>query len=167
MTEPISRERLLELLHYDPETGVFRWRIKRARIEAGTIVGNENKTRPDQPYRQIWIKGKNYRASRLAWLYMTGALPEKEIDHRNGNPLDDAWSNLRLATSTQNKANQKRRPDNKTGFKGVHIKGERFYARTRIGGVYKYLGMFGTAEEAAAKYREITTLVHGEFARHE
>lgn len=65
----------------------------------------------------------------------------------------------------QNKANQKRRQDNKTGFKGVHPHGKRFYARTRIDGVYRHLGMFDTAEEASEAYKQATAAVHGEFAR--
>lgn len=164
----LTHERLLELLHYEPESGVFTWRIApRYRIYVGERAGNENRSRPEQPYRQIMLAGKNYRTGRLAWLYMTGAWPEKEIDHRNGNPLDDAWTNLRLATSTQNKANQKLRCDNKTGFKGVHRRRQRFYARANIGGKYRHLGMFSTAEEASDAYKAATLAIHGEYCRYE
>lgn len=163
----IPHERLLELLHYDPQTGVFTWRVTHHRIRAGDRAGNENRSRPEQPYRQIMIDQKNYRTGRLAWFYMTKRLPKKEIDHRDGNPLNDIWSNLRLATSTQNKANQKKRCDNKSGFKGVHPHGQRFYARTNINGKYRYLGMFDTAEEASEFYKQVTSAVHGEYARHE
>jgi len=163
---PLTHERLLELFIYDPETGALTWRTSpRYGINAGYRAGNENLSRPEQPYRQIYLNGKNYRSARLVWFYMTGVLPKKEIDHRNGNPLDDTWSNLRLATSTQNKANQKLRCDNKTGYKGVHRHHNRFLARARIDGKYKYRGMFDTAEEAAAHCRKVTREVHGEYAR--
>jgi len=162
-----THERLLELLHYDPETGVFTWLISHHRIRAGDRAGNENWSRPDQPYRQIMIDQKNYRTGRLAWFYMIGVWPEKEVDHRNVNPLDDAWSNLRLATSEQNKANQGMRRNNKSGFKGVHSHGLRFSARTKINGKYQHLGMFDTAEEASAFYKHVTSTIHGEYARHE
>lgn len=173
MSEPIHRKvthkRLLELLHYDPATGVFTWRVsrcRRTRARAGDRAGYEHRARLT-PWRGITIELKHYRASRLAWFYMTGVWPKKEINHRNGNSLDDAWANLRLATSTQNKASQKKRRDNKSGFKGVHPCGSRFYARTRIDGVYRHLGMFATAEKASETYRRVTTAVHGEFARHD
>lgn len=160
----VSHERLLELLHYNPETGAFTWRLNRnGHVRVGNRAGNENRSRPDQPYRQIQIGRKNYRSGRLVWFYMTGKWPKKEIDHRNCNPLDDRWSNLRLATSTQNKANQKLRRDNKTGFKGVHRHGQRFYARANINGVYKYLGMFDTAKQASACYKRTMITTHGEY----
>lgn len=165
MTE-LTHARLLELLHYDPATGVFTWRMARnGHVLAGHRAGNENKSHP-LPYRQIQIGPKNYRAARLAWFYMTGEWPDLEIDHRDRNELNDAWSNLRLATSTQNKANQKKRRDNRTGFKGVHQCGSRFYARTRINGKPQYLGIFDTAEEASECYKAATFALHGEYVNH-
>jgi HNH endonuclease len=161
----VRHKRLLELLNYDKPTGVFTWRVARnGHVRAGDRAGNENKSRPDQPYRQIMIGLRNYRSGRLAWFYVTGRWPKKEIDHINGNPLDDAWGNLRLATSSQNKVNQKLRRDNKTGFKGVHKHGQRWYARAHIRGVYRHLGMFDTAEEASETYKKVTLAVHGEYA---
>lgn len=162
----LTHERLLELLHYDPKSGVFTWRVNRnGHVRAGDRAGNENKLHA-QPYRQIQIGPKNYRTSRLVWFYMTGEWPKKEIDHRDRNALNDAWINLRLATSTQNKVNQKKRCDNKTGFRGVHQHGRGFYARAQIKGKYQYLGMFDTAEEAYAHYKKVTSAVHGEYVYH-
>ncbi|MBO4221934.1 HNH endonuclease [Bradyrhizobium neotropicale] len=109
----------------------------------------------------------NYRDARRAWFYTTGRWPDGEVDHRNRDPLDARWSNLREATSRQNKANQKTRCDNKSGFKGVHPCGKRFDARTKINGKYQHLGMFDTAGEASVAYKAATLSVHGEFARHE
>lgn len=165
MVVDLSHERLLKLLHYNPDNGEFTWLLTRGRwAKAGDRAGNENKSRVHASYRQIMIDSRNYRAARLAWFYMTGEWPYPEIDHRNRNPLDDSWNNLRLATSSQNKVNQKKRSDNKTGFKGVHRHHRKFYARARIDGVYKYLGMFDTPEDAAEYYKIVTSSVHGEFA---
>lgn len=162
----VDHARLLELLHYDPATGVFTWRVSRnGHVRAGDRAGNANKSHA-QPYRQIQIGPKNYRASRLAWFYMMGEWPDLEVDHIDRDALNDTWSNLRLATSTQNKVNQKRRCDNKTGFRGVHRHGAHFYARANIAGEYKYLGMFDTAEEASAYYKQATLAIHGEYAHH-
>jgi hypothetical protein len=134
-------------------------------VRAGDQAGNENKSHPC-PYRQIQIGPKNFRASRLIWFYMTGEWPEKEIDHRDRNELNDTWTNLRLATSTQNKINQRLRCDNKTGFRGVHRHGRKFCARANIDRKYKHLGMFDTAEEAYAHYKKVTSVVHGEYVYH-
>jgi len=159
----LTHERLRELLRYDPATGVFMWRRSpRYQIEAGDRAGCEHGG--EQPWRDIYIDGLAYRESRLAWLYMTGEWPQLEIDHRNRNPLDSSWANLRLATSTQIKVKQKLRRDNKTGFKGVHRRGDRFYARTRIKGKYEHLGMFDTAKAAHERYQQVRILLHGEFA---
>ena len=163
----LTHQRLLDLLHYDPQTGIFIWLVTHHRIYAGDRAGCEHHPRGRQPWRDIMIDQKAYRENRLAWFYMTGAWPAKEVDHRNRDPLDTVWDNLRLATSSQNKANQGVRRDNKSGFKGVHPHGRRFYARTNIDRKYQYLGMADTAEQASEIYKAATLAVHGEFARHE
>ena len=86
---------------YDPETGVFTRRIKWYGTEAGTVVGVND----GAGYIQIGLKGKVYRAHRLAWLYMTGESPRK-VDHKNGNRSDNRWSNLQKADDTENARNR-------------------------------------------------------------
>lgn len=166
----LSHERLLEMLCYDPETGVFRWRVTRARTaHAGDRAGCQEKPwikGRTTPWRCIHISGKTYQESRLAWLYMTGAWPERQIDHRDGNRLNNSWSNLREATPVQNSANRRKRSDNTTGFKGVVRRGRRFRAYAKIDGIRKYLGTFLTAEEAAQCYKLAVSRIHGEFAHH-
>ena len=56
----------------------------------------------------IRIRGKAYYSHRLAFLYMTGEWPLEEVDHIDRNPYNDAWVNLRKATSSLNKWNQER-----------------------------------------------------------
>jgi hypothetical protein len=71
MSAPITAERLRELLHYDPETGVFRWRVRTAqRVRVGDVAGS--KLRPGHRYRKIPIDRRGYSAARLAFLWMTG-----------------------------------------------------------------------------------------------
>lgn len=91
-----------------------------------------------------------------------------QVDHRNGDTLDNRKENPRICTRTQNMVNQKNRSSNKTGFKGVS-------ANKQIGGFdafisgpnhrQKNLGHFKTAEEAALAYDEEARALHGDFAR--
>ena len=100
----VSRARLRELLHYDCETGEFRW-LKRASpsIQPGDMAG----TLDNQGYRRITIKGRHYRAHHLAWLYMRGNWCSLMIDHRDLDPSNNRWANLRRATGSQNNANSR------------------------------------------------------------
>ena len=94
--------------------------------------------------------------------------PEKgvEIDHIDGNRLNNQKSNLRFATSSQNKINRGPRKDNKSGFKGVswHRQRNLWTARVMIDGKYKHLGLFKTPEEAAEAYNAEATTYYGEYA---
>lgn len=89
-----------------------------------------------------------------------------EVDHKNGDGLDNRRSNLRPATKAQNQINTADRA-NSTGFKGVHFraKNNRWVATIRIDGKRKYLGMFETPELAGAAYTEAAKQVHSDFRR--
>lgn len=161
----LTQARLKELLHYCPALGLFWWK-ERAGSKgwntrfAGEIAGN----RTPKGYARITIDGKRYFAQRLAFLYMTGSFPADEVDHANGWRLDNAWSNLREATSSQNKANRKVR--SVTGFKGVYLEPSgRYVARAAKDGVNERLGTFDTPEEASAVYERRALELHGQFAR--
>jgi hypothetical protein len=90
-----------------------------------------------------------------------------EVDHVNMNGIDNRLCNLRLATPTQNKANQIKKSNNKTGYKGV-VKGKynkSYAAIIRIGDKSLYKGKFSTAKEAALQYDEWALKYYGEFAQ--
>jgi len=88
-----------------------------------------------------------------------------EIDHQDGDGLNCRRSNLRAATSAQNKWNQRRRKDNSSGDKGVCQRRGKWRAQISIDGKRRHLGDFATREEASAAYREAATNAFGEFAR--
>jgi HNH endonuclease/AP2 domain len=90
-----------------------------------------------------------------------------EVDHRDGDGLNNRRSNLRLATSSQNKCNQKRRKDNTSGFRGVvwDKQAKRWYAYIKLHGKRKLLGRFHSPEEAHEAYKKASAEVHGEFGR--
>lgn len=152
---------LRELLDYDPETGLFRWRVSRGRAAAGSIAG----TRAHHGYISISIFGRLYYAHRLAWLWMTGEWPAVEIDHKDTHTGNNAWLNLRPASHAQNMRNSGMPRNNSTGFKGVIQLGSQFRAQIRVNRRHHHLGFFPTAELAHAAYREASARLHGEFGR--
>lgn len=147
--------------NYDASTGHF---IRRHRTSANAPAGVPCGTVSGGGYRYIRVLGRHYRASRLAWLWVTGDWPAGVVDHANGDRQDDRWANLRLATSAQNCANAKLRADNTTGFKGVKPLNGRWQARIGTGGKH-HLGTFDTPEEAHAAYVGAARVLYGKFAR--
>jgi len=114
-TPELTQERLKELLHYDPETGVFTWIITRPRSKKGDRAGSIDA----KGYVSIGINGKYYKAHRLAWLYMTGEWPPQQVDHDNRIKHDNKWFNISLADNQKNQRNAPLRKDNKSGVVGV------------------------------------------------
>lgn len=159
----MTQERLKELLHYDPETGMFTWKLKRT---GGTKAGDIAGAASDRGYIKIKIGGKTYSANKLAWLYMTGSWPPigMIVDHADLNTRNNAWANLRLGTQSQNSGNQKVRQNNKSGLKGVSRKGGRWVAQIQTNGTKKHLGYFGSKEDAHAAYIKAAKEYFGDFA---
>jgi hypothetical protein len=159
----LTHARLREVLDYNPETGTFTWRVSSGGTLKGTkagfqlIVGNHR-------YWRTAIDGRYYLAHRLAYFWMTGDWPPHLMDHKDGNGLNNRWRNLRLATSTQNSANQRTRRNNQYGLKGVctyHHNPKRVIAVC----AGKHLGIFDTPEEAHAVYLREAKRRWGEYAR--
>lgn len=148
-------ERIRELLHYDPNTGLFTW------AKTGNPAGHVN----DKGYACIRLQGHDYKAHRLAWLYMTGEWPAHEVDHENRVRSDNRWSNLRSATSHQNKGNMLPSKPSASGFKGVywakHV--QRWRAEIKIRGRKKVLGYFDDPA-LASELRELAgRMIWGDF----
>jgi hypothetical protein len=114
MADP-TQEELKKVLRYDPDTGIFTWRVtKPGNAKKGSEAGYLN-----DGYRKIKINDILYGAHRLSWLYMTGELPTVLIDHKDGDRSNNRWDNLRKASDSQNQGNVEMRDDNPTGEKNV------------------------------------------------
>ena len=152
----LTAEWLRRILHYNPETGVFVWRVKprRTKVKAGAIAGYRN----SQGYWKIKIEGRKYSAHRLAWLYTTGRFPAGQLDHIDGERGNNRLINLREATHAENARN--RLVAGKSGLRGVRRVGEKYQVRIRG----NHLGMFDTIEKAYAVYCAAATAHFGEFA---
>lgn len=152
-------EFLKSRLEYDKETGLFI-RIKNVSGNKGG-VGNVAGNIGDEGYIVINFRGKKKKAHRLAWLYMTGEWPEKDVDHMNGDRADNRWINLRAADDSINAQNQRKASsNNKSGYLGVSQKGNRFKASIRSEGKRIYLGLFDTAIIAHEAYVEAKRKLH-------
>lgn len=148
-------------LSYDPETGELHWlATSRRRVFAGKKAGSLDK----RGYLCINFANRRLRGHRVAWFLMTGEQPPALIDHKDGNPPNNHWSNLRAATAMLNNANM--RP--KTGLpKGVtlHRQTGRYQAQVKSSGKSYYLGLFDSPQLAHVAYVERAAELFGEFAR--
>jgi len=156
----LTAERLRELLDYNPETGVFKWRKPPRKKAINGLVAGKRGGR----YVMIGIEQTLYCAHRLAWLYVHGKWPHLDIDHINRDGRDNRIANLREATPSDNMCNARQRSDNSTGFRGVFPKRKRFSAQVRKGKTRLSLGTFDTPEEAHAAYVKAARALHGEFS---
>jgi HNH endonuclease len=138
----ITAIELRERLSYDPNTGDWIW-LQSPRFG---WVGRPAGSLDAKGYLVIKIDGKSYKASRLAYLYMTGEWPEEEMDHINRTSWDDRWINLRPATRTEN--NQNRVKIGESGHAGIyrHSQNDRWCAQVEN----IYIGSYETIDEAVA-----------------
>ena len=159
MRDKLTQERLKELLHYDPEKGLFT-RLKMAQgspRKIGDVAGNLS-----QGYIRIGVDGVSYRAHRLVWLYMYGYWPTKSIDHINRIKDDNRFINLREASRSQNAQNVGLKKTNKSGYKGVSWENRRkkWVVQLRLNIKPIFLGYYDDIDEAIARYKEAQKIYH-------
>lgn len=115
MENRITQSELKELLHYNPETGVFTRIVNRSQnARKDDITGFKQ-----LGYLSVKINGKQYLLHRLAWLYITGEWPTEDIDHVDHIRDNNRWNNLREVSRAENLKNQSMRKSNSSGITGV------------------------------------------------
>jgi hypothetical protein len=163
---------LRKALDYDPETGLLFWRV---RDDVPQRTNNRFAGKPaggrDGQYGYITVRlyDRLYQAHRLAWLHVHGVWPEHVVDHIDGNPTNNAISNLRLATRAENNRNRAKLAGTTSKLKGV-TRDRRtglWNAQIMIGRKGHYLGQYLTEEGAHAAYCTAAEHYHGVFARKE
>lgn len=160
----LTQELLKEYLHYEPLTGVFTWVKKPNRnILLGSIAGCLD----SNGYLKITILGNQTYGHRLAFLYMTGSIPP-EIDHKDLNPSNCVWGNLRPCTKAENARNRRLNSRNTSGIKGVRWCKQANKWKVTIVTDYKqqHLGYFSKLEEAKSCIATVRASQHKEFANH-
>lgn len=158
-------EALHGLASYDPDTGLFVRVCDKARAKAGDEIGWLD----GDGYRRTKLEGKTLFLHVVAWELMNGPVPQgMEVDHRDGNPANNAISNLRLATKGQNMHNSRIRKTNTTGFKGVNWNKSsgKFQVQLMLDRKKIHGGYFESAEEANVVAMQLRAAAHGEFCRH-
>lgn len=90
-----------------------------------------------------------------------------QIDHIDGNPLNNTVANLRVCSPSQNLHNRDKQKNNKSGFKGVYWATQvgRWLANITVNGKRHHLGTFFSPAEAAKAYDVAARELLGEFAR--
>lgn len=145
----LTVERLREILNYDPDTGVFVWRVNKGPVKAGRVAGY-----PQEGYIGISIDGTGFAAHRLAWLYVYGQFPEYTIDHINQNKSDNRICNLRHVTHANNMLNKGMPANNRTGYAGVSwcSTHKKFVAQITANRIKHHIGWFDDPALAHAAY---------------
>lgn len=158
----LTEEQLKQILHYDPDKGVWTWLVSRGRIPKGSVAGTICAI---EGYRRISINHRRYRSGRLAFFYMTGRWPE-QVDHINRIRDDDRWINLRDADNSQNNSNRDLQKNNVSGCSGVcwSKRCKKWQVQVGINGRNIYLGMYEDKELADLVSVEAKSKYHREFA---
>jgi hypothetical protein len=164
--KPLPPAELLRLLFdYNKSTGQLVWLNPLARrTKKGAIAGTVN----SRNYIQIKIDGKLFLAHRLIWAIVHGSIQDDmQIDHINGNTLDNRIDNLRLCTSTENNANRRAHIRNKSGYKGVSWdkNKQKWLASIMANRVFYRIGFFDDPKLAHIAYCKAASELHGNFAR--
>jgi hypothetical protein len=124
-------------------------------------------------YASCYVRGSGSKTPKRLFMHhavlrLLGRPSPEQIDHHNGNKLDNRAANLRPATNSQNNANRPRQSNNKSGFRGVsrvfRAAGPRWRAEICKQGAKQHLGWFPTPQEAAHKYDKAARRLFGEFA---
>ena len=161
----LTAERLREVAVYDPATGGWSRPI---RVDSrGRKCGGQKLGCDKDGYVVIRIDYVLYRAVRLAFLYMTGAWPIGEVDHRNTIRNDDRWNNLRDATQGLNNANRYKYKNNKVGIKGVVFDKarHRYKAQITVGGKTRWICNSSCPAAAAFAYQIEADKAFGSYHR--
>lgn len=150
MPKALTAERLRELVHYDPGTGIFTNRAPRKKIRVGEVAGTVDK---DSGYVVLCLDRARYYGHRLAFLYMTGEWPKLMGDHKNGARADNRWDNLRDASRLVNQQNMRGAArGSASGLLGAHKKRDRWTSQIKVRGQLVKLGTFLTPEAAHSAY---------------
>ncbi len=110
----LTKDELRKLFVYCPETGVLTRRVGLKKGKAAESVI----THSGKKYFRVSVNGKTYPVHRIIWVYMFGVVPN-EIDHINGNGLDNRLCNLRNVDRSENCRNQRLFRTSTSGYTGV------------------------------------------------
>lgn len=137
--------------NFDYLDGKLIRKTKSGRFKIGTISeGYDNST----GYMRTMFNKKRYKTHRLIWIYHYGDIASNmQIDHINGNRIDNRIENLRVVNNQQNSFNSH-------NTKGYSIKNGKYQAEIKINGKSKYLGLFSNEIDARNAYLDAKRKYH-------
>lgn len=155
-----SQDYLHNIFEY--KNGNLYWKIKPAqRVKIGDIAGSVS-----DGYGQVYINNSAYKIHRIIFMMHYGYVSD-QIDHIDGDPLNNKIENLREVTNIQNQFNRKISSRNKSGVKGISLsRSNKFVVRVSVNQKDKYIGSFKDLELAELVAQMAREKYHGEFARH-
>lgn len=148
----LTQDKLKEILAYNHDSGLFRWKVRAAtNIKIGDVAGCDD----SDGYRHIGIKGTLYLAQRLVWLYVYGKWPRGVIDHIDHDPSNNRIANLRDVTESENHQNRQ-------GVRGYswHRGAGKWSAKIKVNRKTRYIGIYETEPEARAAYLAAKKIFH-------
>jgi hypothetical protein len=153
----VTVEQILSILDYDKENAVFYWKKYRSSsARKGQLAGYNC-----LGYSIIKINQVRYQVHRLVWLIETGKWPEYEVDHIDGNKLNNHISNLRDVPVQLNRQNIKRASSNSsTGILGVFPYGKKYLAKITIDNKSHRIGVYKDPYEAHQAYLSVKRMYH-------
>jgi len=128
-TDLPTPETLRKLLSYDPDTGLLTWKRRPIEMFPNEWASKSWNTKfcgkhaflsdHSKGYKQGMIFNKLYLAHRVVYAIYYGIWPTAQIDHINGDKLDNRIANLRDVTNAENARNTKKYSNNTSGYTGV------------------------------------------------
>lgn len=158
MDNKLTQAQLKAMLDYSPLTGVFTWKEK---ISRKVVVGSVAGCYRADGYLRIKALGQEYLGHRVAFFYMNGYWPSAEIDHKDGNPANNTWDNLRECIHAENLQNARPRKS-ASGVTGVgwHKLRQKWRATLTVMGKQVHAGLFDTKSEAIEARSRLKANLH-------
>ena len=149
----LTQQQLKKFIDYNSQTGLFTWKVNRG---GATKKNNIAGCVASDKYIVLTLFEKQYKAHRLAWLYVYGVFPSGNIDHINGNKQDNRIDNLRDVSHAKNSQNLSLDKRNKSGKTGVcwHIVSKKWIVNISVNKKAIHLGYFISLEDAIKKRLE-------------
>jgi len=165
----VTRESVLAAFEVDAEKGRLFWKNPtkyHPRVKGAEAGCARKQSRGQLRYWYVKIGGRSFKRAHLVFLACVGRAPRGVVDHINGNSMDDRISNLREATRTENARNHGAYRKTSGLPTGVKKLGDgRFQARITVNKKTLSLGVFSSAEAAAARYQQSKETEFGTFNR--
>ena len=150
---------------FDYVDGNLYWKVARSNcVKIGQRAGRKAGS---NGYLSVRVDRKSYTIHRLIFLMHHSYVPQY-LDHIDGDRSNNRIENLRPATKIENNRNMKKSKRNTSGYKGVSwdaLHGK-WRAQIYTEGKQKYLGLFGSAEEAQQVVQEVRKVLHSNFCNH-